>query len=116
MAPATRDSRFARASEPPLPAAGPMGAGPHRCYNGRFAGRRQGRAGMGEDGHAAGGRPRLTRAEWGLLLVLAAVQFTHIIDFVILMPLGPEFATALRIGPQEFGWMVSFYGFAACLS
>jgi len=33
-------------------------------------------------GAAAG----LTRREWFLLLVLSAVQFTHILDFVIMMP------------------------------
>ena len=40
---------------------------------------------------------RLTRREWGLLLILAAMQFTHILDFVIMMPLGPEFAEALGV-------------------
>jgi predicted MFS family arabinose efflux permease len=59
---------------------------------------------------------RLTRPEWGLLLVLAAVQFTHIMDFVIMMPLGPEFATALDLSTAEFGWLVSVYGFSASLS
>jgi predicted MFS family arabinose efflux permease len=51
-----------------------------------------------------------------LLLVLATVQFTHILDFVILMPLGPAFKTALSITSQQFAWMVSAYGFGACAS
>jgi predicted MFS family arabinose efflux permease len=59
---------------------------------------------------------RLTGKEWGLLLVLAAVQVTHIIDFVILMPLGPEFTAALSINPKQFSWMVSAYGFSAGLT
>jgi predicted MFS family arabinose efflux permease len=59
---------------------------------------------------------RLTRPEWGLLLVLAAVQLTHILDFVIIMPLGPKFVAAYGITPQQFSWMVSAYGFAASLS
>jgi len=29
-------------------------------------------------------------SERSLLLLLAAVQFTHIVDFMILMPLGPQ--------------------------
>jgi predicted MFS family arabinose efflux permease len=58
---------------------------------------------------------RLTRREWVLLLVLAAVQFTNIMDFVILMPLGPELTSALKITAAEFGWIVSAYGFSACL-
>lgn len=74
---------------------------------------------MADDNHAAtheATASRLTRAEWGLLLVLAAVQFTHLLDFVIMMPLGPEFATTLHTSPREFGWLVSSYGFAASLS
>jgi predicted MFS family arabinose efflux permease len=59
---------------------------------------------------------RLTGPEWVLLLVLAGVQFTHIMDFVIMMPLGPQFQTALRINTHEFGQLVSAYGFSACLS
>jgi predicted MFS family arabinose efflux permease len=59
---------------------------------------------------------RITPAEWGLLLVLAAVQFTHILDFVILMPLGPAFKPALAITSQQFAWMVSAYGFGASAS
>lgn len=65
-----------------------------------------------------GGRDpsRIAPGEWGLLLVLAAVQFTHILDFVIVMPLGPQLTVSLEITAQQFGWMVSAYGFAASLS
>ena len=58
----------------------------------------------------------LTWAEWGLLLVLAAVQITHIVDFMILMPLGPRLMHDLRISPGQFGLMVSAYGFSASLA
>jgi predicted MFS family arabinose efflux permease len=51
-----------------------------------------------------------------LLLVLAAMQFTHIVDFVIVMPLGPKLQDALKIGIGEFGWFVSAYGFAASIT
>ena len=59
---------------------------------------------------------RITPAEWGLLLVLAAIQFTHILDFVIVIPLGPEFKTSLSVTSQQFAWMVSAYGFGASAS
>ena len=59
---------------------------------------------------------RITHSEWGLLLVLAAIQFTHILDFVILIPLGPEFKTSLSITSQQFAWLVSAYGFGASAS
>ena len=56
--------------------------------------------------------PRVVR-ELPLLLTLAAVQFTHIVDFMIMMPLGPQFMRLFAIGPQQFSLMVSAYTFAA---
>ena len=61
-------------------------------------------------------RPRLSRSEWVLLLVLAAMQFLHIVDFVIVMPLGPAVKTALTLTNQQFGWMVSAYGSSASVT
>jgi predicted MFS family arabinose efflux permease len=58
-------------------------------------------------------RSRWSLSELVLLLVLASVQFTLIIDFVIVMPLGPAVKTALALSNQQFGWMVSAYGFTA---
>jgi predicted MFS family arabinose efflux permease len=48
-----------------------------------------------------------------LLLVLAAVQFTHIVDFVIIMPLGPIFINEMDLSPSEFGLVVSSYTISA---
>ncbi len=48
-----------------------------------------------------------------VLLILAAVQFTTIVDFMIVMPLGPQLMRILEIGPAEFGLIVSSYTFAA---
>src|SRR3954463_2854830 len=56
------------------------------------------------------------RGELGLLLTLAAVQFTHIVDFMIMMPLGPQFMRLFAIGPQAFGLLVSAYTFGAAAS
>src|SRR3954447_11143152 len=53
------------------------------------------------------------RRERLVLLILAAVQFTSIVDFMIVMPLGPQLMRTLRIGPGEFGLIVSSYTFAA---
>src|SRR5438128_7451849 len=55
----------------------------------------------------------LTRAEWLLLLVLAAVQFTHSMDFMVMMPLGPQCRQELGISPREFALVVGSYGFIA---
>jgi predicted MFS family arabinose efflux permease len=57
--------------------------------------------------------PRITRGEWALILVLMAIHFTHMVDFVILMPLGNRLMNELDISPVRFGWLVSSYSFAA---
>lgn len=53
------------------------------------------------------------RHERLVLFILAAVQFTTIVDFMIVMPLGPQLTRTLQIGPVEFGLIVSSYTFAA---
>jgi predicted MFS family arabinose efflux permease len=50
-----------------------------------------------------------------LLFVLAAIQFTHILDFMIVMPLGPRLMEIFRITPSQFGLIVSTYTFSAGL-
>lgn len=48
-----------------------------------------------------------------LLLTLAVVQFNHIVDFMLMMPLGPQLMRALAIDPREFSLLVSSYTFSA---
>lgn len=60
--------------------------------------------------------PRRDPHEWLLLLILAAVQFTHIMDFMVMMPLGPQFMRLMALSPQQFGWLVSIYTFSASLA
>src|SRR5262249_48540306 len=57
-----------------------------------------------------------SRSEWVLLLVLGAVQFTHIIDFMIVMPLEPHYERELGITPGQFGVVVAVYGFSASIA
>lgn len=57
--------------------------------------------------------PTITRAEWGLILVLVAIQFTHMVDFVIIMPLGGRLMSELGLGPAQFAHIVSSYAWAA---
>ncbi|HEX4142083.1 MAG TPA: MFS transporter [Pirellulales bacterium] len=53
------------------------------------------------------------RRERLVLVILAAVQFITIVDFMIVMPLGPQLMRSLEIRPAEFGLIVSSYTFAA---
>ncbi|HJV50236.1 MAG TPA: MFS transporter [Noviherbaspirillum sp.] len=50
------------------------------------------------------------------LLVLAGMQFTHILDFMIMMPLGPQLIRVLHIDTRQFGLLLSSYTFAAAAS
>lgn len=56
------------------------------------------------------------RRELALLATLAAIQFTHVVDFMIMMPLAPQLMRLWDIGPQAFGVLVSAYTFAAAAS
>ena len=51
-----------------------------------------------------------------LLVILACVNFTHIMDFMIMMPLGPQLMKLLQITPKEFGFAVSAYSLTAGIS
>lgn len=48
-----------------------------------------------------------------LLLTLAVIQFSHITDFMILMPLGPQLMKTFDIMPSQFALLVSAYTFSA---
>lgn len=48
-----------------------------------------------------------------LLYTLAGVQFTHVMDFMIMMPLGARLMPDLGINPTQFSWLVAAYGMAA---
>ncbi len=51
-----------------------------------------------------------------LLLTLAAINFTNIMDFMIMMPLGPQLMRIFNINTQQFGLVVSSYTFSAGFS
>lgn len=57
----------------------------------------------------------LRRENW-LVYVLGAIQFVHILDFVILMPLGPMLMRTFGVTTSEFGLLVSSYTFSAAIS
>lgn len=53
------------------------------------------------------------RAERLLIALLTAINVTHLVDFVIIMPLGPELMRVFGIGAGRFGLAVSIYTLAA---
>src|SRR5882724_2765135 len=48
-----------------------------------------------------------------LLLSLASINFTTIVDFIIIMPLGPQYMRVFSISPAQFGIIVSSYAISA---
>jgi predicted MFS family arabinose efflux permease len=56
------------------------------------------------------------RQERWLLFTLAAINFTHIVDFMVMMPLGPQFIEIFQITDAQFGFLVSSYTLAAGFS
>jgi predicted MFS family arabinose efflux permease len=57
-----------------------------------------------------------SRQDWLIILALAAVNFLHVLDFVIIMPLGDRLMRELSLSPSEFGYIVSAYAIAAMLA
>ncbi len=56
------------------------------------------------------------RREMILLLILASAQFTSIVDFMVVMPLGPQLMRKLEIDAGQFGMIVASYTVAAGLA
>lgn len=63
-----------------------------------------------------GSAARMTRAEWALVFILASIQFTHMVDFVIIMPLGERVMRELTLTASQFGHVVSAYAIAAAVA
>jgi predicted MFS family arabinose efflux permease len=57
-----------------------------------------------------------SRYQSGLVALLAVVQFTIILDFIIMSPLGAILMPALNISAAQFGVAVSAYAFSAGIS
>ena len=58
----------------------------------------------------------LERRERTVVLLVAAVQFVNILDFVMVMPMGPDFAAALGIPASKLGMIGGSYTAAAAFS
>jgi DHA1 family inner membrane transport protein len=58
----------------------------------------------------------MTRKEILLLLTLAFVQFTNILDSMIMMPMAPNLRHTMDLNTQQFSFLVGSYGLAAFCS
>lgn len=48
-----------------------------------------------------------------ILFTLAALQFTYIMDFMIIMPMSDMIMTLFKVTPQQFSYIVSSYTFSS---
>jgi predicted MFS family arabinose efflux permease len=61
-------------------------------------------------------KPSFTPYQKLVVTILALLQFTIILDFMVLSPLGTILIKELSITPARFGWVVSAYAFSAGIS
>src|SRR5262245_1290533 len=58
--------------------------------------------------------PALTESR--AIALVGAVQFVNILDFMMVMPMGPDFARALDIPVSRIGWIGGSYTAAAAIA
>lgn len=54
-----------------------------------------------------------TRYQAFIIVIMSLLQFTVILDFMVMAPLGAMLIRILKISPSQFGWVVSAYAFSA---
>lgn len=59
---------------------------------------------------------RSSRTELLLLLPLLLIQFCHLLDLMMLVPLGPRLMQELSLSTSRFGWLLSSYGIGAAVA
>jgi predicted MFS family arabinose efflux permease len=57
-----------------------------------------------------------TRYEVFIIAIISILQFTVILDFTVMSPLGALLMRILHLSPSHFGWVVSAYAFSAGIS
>ena len=58
----------------------------------------------------------LTRYQWLTVAILALTQFTVVLDFMVMSPLGDLLMKDFKVKPDQFGIVVSSYALAAGIS
>lgn len=58
----------------------------------------------------------MSKNERLIILLLASINFTHILDFMIMMPLGNYLMPFFKINPQQFTFLVGAYTLTAAVS
>jgi predicted MFS family arabinose efflux permease len=59
---------------------------------------------------------KFTRYQIFIIAILSFIQFTVVLDFMVIAPLGAMLLSILDITTSQFGWVVSAYAFSAGVS
>ena len=59
---------------------------------------------------------RFTPYQMGVVLILALTQFTVVLDFMVMNPIGDLLMKSMKISPAQFSVVVSVYAFSAAIS
>src|ERR1700755_455031 len=51
-----------------------------------------------------------------VIAIIALIQFTVVLDFMVMSPLSPMVMESLKINPTQFGFVVAAYAFSAGIS
>lgn len=62
------------------------------------------------------GKTNFTSYQKWVIALLGVAQFTVILDFMIMSPIGDILIKSFNISPKQFGWVVSSYAFSAGIS
>ena len=65
------------------------------------------------DSNVTPSKPTFSKYEIFIISILSILQFTIILDFMVLNPLGAQLLIELNIKPAQFGLVVSVYAFSA---
>lgn len=70
------------------------------------------------DARAAPAQPPKSagRSEWAVIFVVAAIQFFNILDFMMVMPLGPDFTADLGLPVSSLGMVGAAYAGSAAVA
>ena len=90
--------------------------GPAPSPSGQASGPTAARMDSGAPEKAGKVAPVFTRYQVFVIALIAILQFTVILDFMIMAPLGAQMMRVLAISPSHFGWVVSAYAFSAGVS
>jgi MFS transporter, DHA1 family, inner membrane transport protein len=58
----------------------------------------------------------MTKRERIIIILLASINFTHILDFMIMMPLGNYLMPSFDISPQQFSVLLASYPISSCIA